>query len=118
MIRVAVIGTGYWGPNLIRNFSACPETRLVAACDKDPARLARALLGYPEVRAVANPDRLLAREDIDAVAIATPVGTHASLAVAALRRKTCARGEADCRLCSRCRGHGRRGPRGRTCPDG
>jgi predicted dehydrogenase len=85
MIRVAVIGTGYWGPNLIRNFSACPETRVVAACDADPARLARALLGYPGVRAVTNPDRLLAREDIDAVAIATPVGTHASLALAALR---------------------------------
>ena len=85
MIRVAVIGAGYWGPNLIRNFAACPETKLIAVCDKDRARLEKVLAGYPGVDAVDTSELLLARDDVDAVAIATPVGTHAPLAVAALR---------------------------------
>ena len=85
MIRVAVIGAGYWGPNLIRNFAACPETKLIAVCDKDRARLEKVLAGYPGVDAVDSSELLLARDDVDAVAIATPVGTHAPLAVAALR---------------------------------
>lgn len=85
MIRVAVIGAGYWGPNLIRNFSACQETQLAAVCDKDPSRLAKVLAGYPDVDAVDKPEAIFARDDIDAVAIATPVGTHGPLALAALR---------------------------------
>jgi predicted dehydrogenase len=80
-----VIGAGYWGPNLIRNFAACPETELVAVCDKDPSRLAKVLAGYQGVKALDNPDVLWKRDDVDAVAIATPVGTHAPLALAALR---------------------------------
>lgn len=84
MIRVAVVGAGYWGPNLIRNFVACPTTSLVAVCDKDSARLERVLSGYPGVAAVASLEALLARPDVDAVAIATPVGTHAPIALAAL----------------------------------
>ena len=40
MIRVGVVGAGYWGPNLIRNFAVCPRTRLAAICDSDPARRA------------------------------------------------------------------------------
>jgi predicted dehydrogenase len=85
MIHVAVIGAGYWGPNLIRNFAACPEMKLVAVCDKDAKRLGKVLVGYPGVDAVDSPEALLARDDVDAVAIATPVGTHAPLALAALR---------------------------------
>lgn len=85
MVRVAVIGAGYWGPNLIRNFAACRETELVAVCDKDRSRLDKVLAGYPGVDAVENTDDLLARDDVDAVAIATPVGTHGPLALAALR---------------------------------
>jgi predicted dehydrogenase len=85
MIRVAVIGAGYWGPNLIRNFSACPETKLMAVCDKDSSRLEKVLATYPEVHSIENVEDVLARDDIDAVAIATPVGTHAPLALAALR---------------------------------
>jgi predicted dehydrogenase len=84
LISVAVIGAGYWGPNLIRNFVSCPDTKLVAVCDKDPARLAKVLAGYPAVEGVAEVDALLARKDIDAVAIATPVRTHAPFAIAAL----------------------------------
>jgi predicted dehydrogenase len=84
MVRIAVIGCGYWGPNLLRNFVSCPETRLVAACDRDPDRLHKTLALYPGVAAVHDPGELLTRTDIDAVAIATPVGTHEALTAAAL----------------------------------
>jgi predicted dehydrogenase len=85
VIRVAVVGAGYWGPNLIRNFVACPDAKLVAVCDKDRARLDKVLAGYPGVEAIESHEVLLAKKDLDAVAIATPVGTHAPLALAALR---------------------------------
>ncbi|HSO35077.1 MAG TPA: Gfo/Idh/MocA family oxidoreductase, partial [Labilithrix sp.] len=84
MISVAVIGAGYWGPNLIRNFATCPDTKLVAVCEKDPKRLAKVLAPYPSVEGVTDLDTLLKRSDIDAVAIATPVRTHAPFAIAAL----------------------------------
>lgn len=83
-VGVAVVGAGYWGPNLIRNFSACPATRLVAVCDKDQARLRKALASYPAVEPIDNMDTLLARDDVGAVAIATPPQTHAALGKAAL----------------------------------
>jgi len=85
MIRVAVLGAGYWGPNLIRNFSACPDTQLVAVCDKMADRLKKVLAPYPGVEALDAPEALWSRGDVDAVAIATPVATHAPLALAALR---------------------------------
>ena len=85
MVRVAVIGAGYWGPNLIRNFAACPDTTIVAACDRDEPRLRKVLAGYPAVEPVTSVETLLARADVDAVAIATPVSTHAPIATAALR---------------------------------
>jgi predicted dehydrogenase len=84
MLGVAVVGCGYWGPNLIRNFAVCPDTRLVAVCDRDPARLAKALAPYPGVDGVRDYDDLLRRPDVQAVAVATPVHTHADLAMAAL----------------------------------
>ena len=85
MLTVAVVGAGYWGPNLIRNFAACPDTKLVAVCDKDPARLRKVLANYPAVEPVEDFQALLARPDVQAVAIATPVSTHASMGLAALR---------------------------------
>jgi predicted dehydrogenase len=85
MIRVAVVGAGYWGPNLIRNFAGCPDTELVAVCDRDEQRLAKVLSGYPGVEPVREFDELLGRSDVDAVAIATPVNTHAPMGLAALR---------------------------------
>ena len=84
MVGVAVVGAGYWGPNLIRNVAACPTTELVAVCDKDSDRLSRVLAGYSNVDAVASTEALLKRDDVDAVLIATPVSTHAPLAIAAL----------------------------------
>lgn len=85
MIRVAVVGAGYWGPNLIRNFANCPDTELVAVCDRDEDRLGKVLRGYPSVGAIHDFDELMGREDVDAVAIATPVDTHAPMGLAALR---------------------------------
>jgi predicted dehydrogenase len=84
MIPVAVVGAGYWGPNLIRNFAACPDFKLVAVCDKDEARLNAVCAAYPAVERILAFDALLTRTDIDAVAIATPVRTHASMGLAAL----------------------------------
>ena len=85
MIRVAVIGAGYWGPNLLRNFVSCGDTQVIAVCDKDRKRLDKVLAPYPGVEGMENVDALLARADIDAVAIATPVHTHAPLGLQALR---------------------------------
>jgi predicted dehydrogenase len=85
LISVAVVGCGYWGPNLIRNFAACPDTRLVAVCDKDRERLHKVLAPYPAVEPLYDFNDVLARDDIDAVAIATPVNTHAPLGLAALQ---------------------------------
>lgn len=84
MINVAVIGCGYWGPNLIRNFVACPHTELLWACDKDEKRLERVMEPYPGVGRTANIGDLWADERVDAVAIATPVHTHFPIAKASL----------------------------------
>src|SRR5207245_5045107 len=83
--RVAVVGAGYWGPNLMRNFHACPDTELAAVCDGNPRRLAEVLAFYPGVEGICDFERLCDRPDIDAVAIATPVQSHAPMAIAALR---------------------------------
>ena len=80
MVQVAVIGCGYWGPNLIRNFSACPQTALRVICDRDSVRLARISSQYPAAETAADPEEIWSRSDIDAVAIATPVRTHFDLA--------------------------------------
>ncbi len=85
MIRIGVIGYGYWGPNLARNFAECPSTALVAIADPSGARREAAARRFPGARVVESAEALLAAPDIDAVAIATPVATHAPLALAALR---------------------------------
>lgn len=82
-LRVGVVGCGYWGPKLARNFHALPETELVAVADPDPERREHMARTYPGVRAVADLDALLALSP-EAVAIATPVSTHAALACRAL----------------------------------
>ncbi|MFV0458023.1 MAG: Gfo/Idh/MocA family protein [Actinomycetales bacterium] len=82
--RVAVIGAGYWGPNLIRNFAASSRWQLVAVCDQDTQRARQVLAGRTEVDVVRGVDELLARGDVDAVAIATPAATHHPIAMAAI----------------------------------
>jgi predicted dehydrogenase len=83
-IGVAVIGCGYWGPNLVRNFSVCAGTRVVAVCDKDVARLKRVAAICPTAKLTGSFDDVLGNPEIEAVAIATPVATHVPLATAAL----------------------------------
>jgi predicted dehydrogenase len=78
-LKVGIIGCGYWGPNLIRNFSACPLTEVVAVCDASPERLAAVGRTHRHVQLVGSVDELLDL-DLDAVAIATPVSTHHPLA--------------------------------------
>jgi predicted dehydrogenase len=82
-VRVGVIGCGYWGPNLIRNFFGCPNTELTAICDANPARLESVGRTYGSVKLVSSVDQLL-ETGIEAVAIATPVSTHYSLATRCL----------------------------------
>ena len=84
-LRIAVIGAGYWGPNLARNFSSGAEWELAAVCDIDKDR-AQALVdrvGRPDV--YSDLGELLARDDLDAVAVATPARTHHAVVLAALR---------------------------------
>jgi predicted dehydrogenase len=84
-VRVAVVGLGYWGPNLVRNLSELPEADLVAVCDVNPAPLDRFRARQPWIRATDRYDSILADPHVDAVVIATPVSTHHGLASAALR---------------------------------
>jgi len=83
-VGVGVIGCGYWGPNLIRNFFDTPGCRMLAVCDQSAARRAAMQTRHPSARAYGSFDELLADPEIDAVAIATPVKTHAPLARQAL----------------------------------
>ena len=81
MIRVGVIGYGYWGPNIVRNLQGLDSTRAEMVCDSSPAALARARKAYPDVRAVFRRRmKSLRSPDIDAVAVITPVWTHYELA--------------------------------------
>ena len=83
-LRVAVVGAGYWGPNLARNFRTSPDWDLVAVCDVDEARARKVVGARSTVEVVTSAAELFARDDIDAVAIATPARTHAALTLAAL----------------------------------
>jgi predicted dehydrogenase len=84
MIGVAVIGYGYWGPNLVRNLSETPGARLVSVCDLKRENLAKVKGRYPSVEVTNDFDEILRDPRIDAVAIATPVSTHFRLALSAL----------------------------------
>ena len=85
MIRVGVIGYGYWGPNLVRNFAERPDAQVVVVADRRPERLALVQRRYPGIRVAADPADLIADPAVDAVVIATPVALHFDLAMTALR---------------------------------
>jgi predicted dehydrogenase len=84
MIQVAVIGFGYWGPNVVRNFCAQEGFRVVAICDQNTQALKRAKDICPGAQLTTDAADVLSSPKIDAVAIVTPVWTHYSLAKAAL----------------------------------
>jgi predicted dehydrogenase len=83
-VGLAVVGAGYWGPNLVRNAIQSPSTRLVAVCDKDEARAQRVAGPYAGVATTADLAAVLADPQVEAVAIATPAGTHLDVALAAI----------------------------------
>ena len=85
MLHIGVIGCGYWGPNLIRNFQIPQRSRVSRCADLDAARLEHMRDLYPTLRTTRDPLEILDDPEIGAVAIATPVSTHHALAMAALR---------------------------------
>ena len=84
MVGIGVVGAGYWGPNLIRNFAALGAVELVAIADRDSERLGRVAAQYPGVATVERIEDLLANERIRGIALATPADTHFALARAVL----------------------------------
>lgn len=84
MINIAVIGYGYWGPRVARNFFTSGQTRLHTICDQRPENMQKAHEDYPDVAITADPMEILTSAAIDAVAIVTPVWTHFKFAKLAL----------------------------------
>ncbi len=84
MITVGVIGYGYWGPNLVRNFMETPGARVGMVADLRPERLSSIQKRYPTIEVTTDPRALIASPAVDAVIVATPVSTHFDLALAAL----------------------------------
>ena len=84
VVGVAVVGCGYWGPNLLRNFFDTPGCRVVAACDLSEQRLEAMARRHPSLRATTSLDDVLDDPAVHAIAVATPVASHAALARRAL----------------------------------
>lgn len=83
-LGVGVIGCGYWGPNLIRNFAHHPDSRVVAVCDIRLERAQQLATWYPITRVTSDPMELIADPEVEFVVVATPARTHYPLAKAAL----------------------------------
>ncbi len=81
---VGIVGAGYWGPNLVRSFAALPNCGLMRVCDQKPGRLQYIHERFPQVELCADYDDLLSDARLDAICIATPMGTHHDLALRAL----------------------------------
>lgn len=84
MFNIGVIGYGYWGPNVVRNFSCVEGVKIVSLCDRDRRALQRFKKVYPHVETFTDHRDITTSRDIDAVAIVTPVSTHFELARSAL----------------------------------
>ena len=85
MINIGVIGYGYWGPNLVRNFAELPGATVHSVADLDPRKLEVVQRRYPAIKTTADFMQLIGDPGVHAVAIATPVTTHFELAMAALK---------------------------------
>lgn len=83
-ITIGVIGYGYWGPNLARNFNLLPSAKLTAVCDLVPARLERMHILHPDVNGFTDFEKMLRETHLDAIVIATPLRTHHAIAKACL----------------------------------
>jgi len=84
-VRVGVVGLGYWGPNIARNLAAIAGCEVRWLCDGDPRALEKLASSFPAARTTTKLDELLADGELDAIALATPVPTHAELAIAVAR---------------------------------
>ena len=84
MINIGVIGYGYWGPNIVRNFNNIMGTRVISVCDKDPSALKHVKKTYPNIDAVSECSEIATSKNIDVVAVVTPVSTHYEFAKKAL----------------------------------
>lgn len=85
MLKVAVIGYGYWGPNLVRNFVETPSAEVLMVADISESNLKRVSSRYPAIQTTTSVDDIFSNTDIEAVIIATPVDTHYKLALQALQ---------------------------------
>ena len=86
MIHVGIIGYGYWGPRIMRNFHSLDNCKVSVVCDKKPEALQRVRHEYPDVKVTCDVSEVICSPDIDAVAVITPVWTHFELAKAALEQ--------------------------------
>ena len=84
-VGVGIVGLGYWGSTLLRTFGAAAQARVAALCDGDEAQLARAAEKHPGAWRTPSFDALLARDDVDAIVVATPPSRHHAMALAALQ---------------------------------
>lgn len=83
-VGVAVVGCGYWGPNLVRNFAECSQTEIEMVCDREQRCLDRIATRFPWVNTTTDFEKVLKNPNVQAVAIATPVETHYRIAKEAL----------------------------------
>jgi predicted dehydrogenase len=104
MHEIAVIGYGYWGPNLVRNFCSLPGVSIRAVCDKSQDRLAHLGKLYPDIERTTDFSGILQNPSIDMVVLATPVSTHHPIAMKCLEKgkhvfveKPLAKSSSECR---------------------
>ena len=84
VLNAGVVGFGYWGPNIVRNFNAVEKARVISVCDREPEALKRVQKSYPSVKTTTDFNEVISSSDIDVVAVVTPVFTHYELAKKAL----------------------------------
>ena len=84
MLNIAIVGVGYWGPNLVRNFISLKNVNIGAVCDINAERLDFLKSRYPSLNTVSDYDDLIKNEKINAIVLATPIETHYDLAKKAL----------------------------------
>jgi len=85
MLKLGVVGYGYWGPNIVRNFHHGPQSRVTMVCDQSASKLERVKRAYPEITTTTNAAEVTQSPDVDAVAVVTPVWTHYELGKQALQ---------------------------------
>ena len=86
MVRIGIVGLGYWGPNLVRNFTNVPDAEVTIVCDRDLKRLEHIIDQFPKLKAVTHAEEVLSSNLVDAVVIATPTSTHYDFAKKAIEK--------------------------------